>query len=40
MRFETRERACPAILESIDYDNAGRRHSSLGCIALADFERR
>ena len=38
--FETREQARPAIVEYIGYYNTERRHSSLGYIAPAEFERR
>ena len=39
-RFETREQARLAIVEYIGYYNTERRHSSLGNIAPAEFERR
>ena len=39
-RFETREQARLAIVEYIGYYNTERRHSSLGYIAPAEFERR
>ena len=38
--FETRAQAQRAIVEYIGYYNTERRHSSLGYIAPADFERR
>ena len=38
--FETRAQAQQAIVEYIGYYNTERRHSSLGYIAPADFERR
>ena len=38
--FETREQARQAIVEYIGYYNTERRHSSLGYIAPAEFERR
>jgi len=38
--FETREEARQAIIEYIGYYNTERRHSSLGYIAPAEFERR
>ena len=38
--FETREQARLAIVEYIGYYNTQRRHSSLGYIAPAEFERR
>jgi len=38
--FETREQARQAIIEYIGYYNTERRHSSLGNIAPAEFERR
>ena len=38
-RFETREQARLAIVEYIGYYNTERRHSSLGNIAPAEFER-
>lgn len=38
--FETREQARQAIVEYIGYYNTERRHSSLGNIAPAEFERR
>jgi putative transposase len=38
--FETREQARLAIVEYIGYYNTERRHSSLGYIAPAEFERR
>ena len=37
--FETREQARQAIIEYIGYYNTERRHSSLGNIAPAEFER-
>ena len=40
MHFETREQACLAIVEYIGYYNTERRHSSLGYITPAEFERR
>jgi putative transposase len=40
LHFETREQARQAIVEYIGYYNTERRHSSLGNIAPADFERR
>ena len=40
MHFETREEARKAIVEYIGYYNTERRHSSLGNIAPAEFERR
>jgi transposase InsO family protein len=40
MHFETREQARQAILEYIGYYNTERRHSSLGYITPAEFERR
>ena len=40
VHFETREQARQAILEYIGYYNTERRHSSLGNIAPAEFERR
>ncbi len=40
VHFETREQARQAIVEYIGYDNTGRRHSSLGYTAPAEFERR
>lgn len=40
MHFETREQARLAIVEYIGYYNTERRHSSLGYIAPAEFERR
>ena len=39
-RFETRDQARQAIVEYIGYYNTERRHSSLGNIAPAEFERR
>ena len=39
-RFETREQARQAIVEYIGYYNTERRHSSLGNISPAEFERR
>ena len=39
-RFKTREQARQAIVEYIGYYNTDRRHSSLGNIAPAEFERR
>ena len=38
--FETREQAKRAIVEYIGYYNTERRHSSLGNVAPAEFERR
>ena len=38
--FQTREQARQAIIEYIGYYNTERRHSSLGNIAPAEFERR
>ena len=38
--FETREQARQAIIEYIGYYNTQRRHSSLGNITPAEFERR
>lgn len=38
--FETREQARHAIIEYIGYYNTGRRHSALGYITPAEFERR
>jgi putative transposase len=38
--FETREQARQAIVEYIGYCNTERRHSSLGYIAPAEYERR
>ena len=38
--FRTREQARRAIVEYIGYYNTERRHSSLGYIAPAEFERR
>ena len=38
--FKTREQARQAIVEYIGYYNTERRHSSLGNIAPAEFERR
>lgn len=40
VHFETREQARQAIVEYIGYYNTERRHSSLGNIAPAEFERR
>ena len=40
VHFETREEARQAIVEYIGYYNTERRHSSLGNIAPAEFERR
>ena len=40
VHFETREQARRAIVEYIGYYNTERRHSSLGYIAPAQFERR
>ena len=40
VHFETREQARQAIIEYIGYYNTERRHSSLGNIAPAEFERR
>ena len=40
MHFATREQARQAIVEYIGYYNTERRHSSLGNIAPAEFERR
>ncbi len=40
VHYETREQARQAIVEYIGYYNTGRRHSSLGNIAPAEFERR
>ena len=40
MHFETREQARRAIVEYIGYYNTERRHSSLGYITPAEFERR
>jgi len=40
VQFETREQARRAIIEYIGYYNTERRHSSLGNIAPAEFERR
>ena len=40
VRFATREQARQAIVEYIGYYNTERRHSSLGNIAPAEFERR
>ena len=40
VHFETREEARQAIIEYIGYYNTERRHSSLGNIAPAEFERR
>ena len=38
--FETREQARQAIVEYIGYYNTERRHSALGNVAPAEFERR
>ena len=38
--FKTREQARQAIVEYIGYYNTERRHSALGNIAPAEFERR
>ena len=38
--FRTRSQAQPAIIEYIGYYNTERRHSSLGYMTLAKFERR
>ena len=38
--FQTRQEARQAIVEYIGYYNTERRHSSLGNIAPAEFERR
>ncbi|MDO9443214.1 MAG: IS3 family transposase [Beijerinckiaceae bacterium] len=40
VHFETRDQACQAVVEYIGYYNTERRHSSLGNIAPAEFERR
>jgi putative transposase len=40
VHFETREQARQAIVEYIGYYNTERRHSSLGYVAPAEFERR
>ena len=40
VHFETREQARQAIIEYIGYCNTQRRHSWLGNIAPAEFERR
>jgi transposase InsO family protein len=40
VHFETRDQARQAIVEYIGYYNTERRHSSLGNIAPAEFERR
>ena len=40
MHFETREQACREIIEYIGYYNTERRHSSLGYVSPAEFERR
>lgn len=40
VHFQTREQARQAIVEYIGYYNTERRHSSLGNIAPAEFERR
>ena len=40
VHFKTREQARLEIVEYIGYDNPERRHSSLGHITLAQFERR
>jgi hypothetical protein len=40
VHFETRAQARQAIVEYIGYYNTERRHSSLGNIAPAEFERR
>ena len=40
MHFETREQARQAIIEYIGYYNTERRHSALGYISPAEFERR
>ena len=40
VHFRTREQARRAIIEYIGYYNTERRHSSLGNIAPAEFERR
>lgn len=40
MHFQTRKAARHAIVECIGYYNTERRHSSLGNIAPAEFERR
>ena len=40
VHFDTREQARQAIVEYIGYYNTERRHSSLGNIAPAEFERR
>ena len=40
VHFETREEARQAIVEYIGYYNTERRHSSLGYVAPAEFERR
>jgi len=40
MHFETREQARREIVEYIGYYNTERRHSALGYISPAEFERR
>ena len=40
VHFETREQARLAIVEYIGYYHTERRHSALGYIAPAEFERR
>jgi putative transposase len=40
MHFETREQAERAIVQYVGYYNTERRHSSLGYVAPAEFERR
>ena len=40
VHFETREQARREIVEYIGYYNTDRRHSSLGYITPAEFERR